>query len=100
MIIYLVQASPLLSSCLAIPETHLSNLTRYFFDAAIFVNAVFIAFDLDGGEAFFLTIFFIEIVAKLYAFGLPEFFQKLWNVFDVVVVGSAIIVSIVGLFIR
>ena len=67
---------------------------------AIFGNAVFIGFDLDGGEAFFLTIFSIEIAAKLYAFGLPEFFQKLWNVFDVIVVGAAIIVSIIGLFIR
>jgi hypothetical protein len=28
---------------------------RYFFDAAIFINAVFIAFDLDGGESFFLV---------------------------------------------
>ena len=70
---------------------------RYFFDLAIFANAIFIGFDLDRAEAFFLTIFTIEIASKLYAFGVSEFFQKLWNIFDVIVVGSALIISLLKL---
>ncbi len=57
-------------------------------------NAIFIAFDLDGGENVFLTIFTVEILLKFYAFGFRAFFRKLWNVFDVLVVGSAISVSL------
>lgn len=68
---------------------------RYLFDAIIFVNAVFIAFDLDEGEPFFLTLFTLEIVLKLYAFGVQAFFRKLWNIFDVLVVGSALIITLV-----
>jgi two pore calcium channel protein 3 len=70
---------------------------RYFFDLAIFANAIFIGFELDGGEWFFLTIFTLEIVSKLYAFGGFEFVQKLWNIFDVIVVGSALIISLLKL---
>ena len=73
---------------------------RYVFDAAILANAVFIALDLDGGESFFVTFFSVEIVAKVYAFGGFEFLKKLWNVFDLLVVGSAVLVSIIGLFPR
>ena len=67
---------------------------RNIFDLAILANAIFIAFDLDGGENAFLTVFTLEIALKLYAFGIRAFFRKMWNVFDVVVVGSAITVSI------
>ena len=42
---------------------------RYLFDAIIFLNALFIGFDLDGGEPFFLALFTLEILLKdwLYA---------------------------------
>ena len=58
------------------------------------VGIVFIALDLDGGENAFLAVFALEIALKLYAFGVRAFFRKMWNVFDVVVVGSAVTVSI------
>ena len=67
---------------------------RNIFDLAILANAVFIALDLDGGENAFLAVFALEIALKLYAFGVRAFFRKMWNVFDVVVVGSAVTVSI------
>ena len=67
---------------------------RNIFDLAILANAVFIALDLDGGENAFLAVFALEIALKLYAFGVRAFFRKMWNVFDVVVVGSAVAVSI------
>lgn len=53
---------------------------RYFFDFMIFVNAWFIGFDIDEADWFFLGIFMLEIVLKLYTFGLREFFKVFWNV--------------------
>lgn len=66
---------------------------RYLFDLVIFANAIFIGFNLDGGEWYFLALFTAEILLKLYAFGFQAFFQKMWNIFDVVVVGLALLVS-------
>lgn len=66
---------------------------RTVFDIIIVLNAVFIAFNIDGGELYFLTLFFLEILFKLYAFGFKAFLSKLWNIFDLVVVGTAIIVT-------
>ena len=67
---------------------------RSIFDIIIVANAVFIALDLDGGEQVFLTLFAIEILLKIYAFGFVAFIRKLWNLFDVIVVGAAIAVSL------
>ncbi|XP_022331282.2 uncharacterized protein LOC111129290 [Crassostrea virginica] len=66
---------------------------RYFFDFMIFVNAWFIGFDIDEADWFFLGIFMLEIVLKLYTFGPREFFKVFWNVFDFVVIGAAVIAS-------
>ena len=66
---------------------------RYVFDVIIFLNIFCIAFDWEGGEWAFLVIFLVEIILKLYAFGTQAFFAKLWNLFDFVVVGAAILLS-------
>ena len=66
---------------------------RYVFDVIIFVNIFCIAFDWEGGEWAFLGLFLLEIILKLYAFGVKAFFEKLWNIFDFVVVVSAILIS-------
>ena len=71
---------------------------RYFFDTIIIANAIFIAFNLDGGEPFFLALFTLEITLKLYAFGLKAFVRKLWNLFDTIVVASALIVTIIEVY--
>ena len=68
---------------------------RYFFDAIIVLNAVFILFDLDGFEFGFLAIFIVEILLKIYSFGFVMFGRKLWNLFDVIVIGSAFFISII-----
>ncbi|CAB4055436.1 TPCN3 [Lepeophtheirus salmonis] len=67
---------------------------RYVFDLIIIVNAFFIAFDLDGAEWYFLVLFTLEIILKVYTFGPKLFVKKLWNLFDLLVVGSALIVSV------
>ncbi len=68
---------------------------RHIFDLVILVNALFIGLDLDGGEVYFLSLFSLEIILKLYAFGFMAFFRKAWTVFDTVVVGSALITSFI-----
>ncbi|XP_074647512.1 uncharacterized protein LOC141903307 [Tubulanus polymorphus] len=66
---------------------------RYFFDVAIIANAVCIAISAEDAEWFFLGLFTIEIVLKIYAVGFYRFFQKLWNLFDFLVIGAAIIAT-------
>ena len=68
---------------------------RYAFDLLILVNFIFLAFDLDGGEPFFLTLFTLEILFKLYAFGVRAFVRKSWNLFDTLVITSALLVTAV-----
>ena len=46
----------------------------------IFLNAWFIGFDVDEADWFFLAIFMVEIICKLYVFGPKEFFLRAWNV--------------------
>ncbi|KAJ8045211.1 Two pore calcium channel protein 1 [Holothuria leucospilota] len=66
----------------------------FFFDLLIVANAILIGFRIEYLEWFFLTIFSVEIVLKLYALGLYCYFTNLWNVFDFVVIVSAVILSI------
>merc|ERR1719193_515986 len=70
------------------------KLFRYVFDAIIIVNAFFILFDIKGIEWGFLSLFMLEIFLKIYAFGFYMFIRKMWNIFDVVVIGSAFLISI------
>lgn len=68
---------------------------RYFFDFMIFLNAWFIGFDIDASDWFFLSIFMFEIILKMYVFGPKEFFRRLWNIFDFVVIFGAVIATAV-----
>ena len=51
----------------------------YFFDLVIFVNAIFIALEQNDGEIFFLAIFNLEIILKIYTYGFKRFFSHFWN---------------------
>lgn len=53
----------------------------YFFDLVIFVNAIFIAVDQNDGEIFFLAIFNLEIILKIYTYGFKTFFSHFWNMY-------------------
>lgn len=64
---------------------------RYFFDLMILLNAFLIAFDISDAEWFFLALFTIEILLKMYTFGVLYFFRRFWNIFDFLVIGGAII---------
>ena len=68
---------------------------RYMFDGIIIVNAFVILSNVGYIEWVFLAIFTIEILLKMYAFGFYMFFGKLWNVFDFVIIGSALIFDII-----
>ncbi|XP_075555699.1 uncharacterized protein LOC142588108 isoform X3 [Dermacentor variabilis] len=64
---------------------------RYLFDLLILVNAIVIGLDVYEAEWFFLTVFSVEILLKIYAFGFIDFMKQAWNVFDFVIIGSAVI---------
>ncbi|ESO94329.1 hypothetical protein LOTGIDRAFT_232558 [Lottia gigantea] len=72
---------------------------RWFFDFLIFINAFFIAFDVDKSDWFFLVIFTIEIFLKVYTYGPKNFATRFWNIFDVLVIGAAVLASIIEIFI-
>lgn len=57
-----------------------SRLFRYLFDLLILVNAILIGMHLDKAEWFFLTVFTLEILLKMYTFGFVRFIQQAWNV--------------------
>ncbi|GFQ78929.1 two pore calcium channel protein 1 [Trichonephila clavata] len=64
---------------------------RYFFDLMILLNAFLIAFDISDAEWLFLALFTLEILLKMYTFGVLYFFRRFWNIFDFLVIGGAII---------
>ncbi len=57
-----------------------SRFFRYFFDLLIVVNAVCMAVNFDDAEFFFLSIFTLEILLKLYTHGPVAFFTNAWDV--------------------
>jgi len=72
-----------------------SRYFRYVFDGLIFANAIIIALGFEQNhehlEYTLLIAFSFEIGAKLYTFGFIKFIKKFWNVFDSLVITSAII---------
>lgn len=80
-----------------------SKYFRYFFDTVIFLNSLFVAFDLNYYrqiELGVLVLFMIEISMKIYAFNLKNFLSKYWNSFDVLIVGSSFVFISVGLWLQ
>ncbi|KAG8201376.1 hypothetical protein JTE90_016851 [Oedothorax gibbosus] len=73
---------------------------RYFFDLMILLNAVLIAFDISDAEWFFLVLFTIEIIMKMYTFGAQHFFRRFWNLFDFIIIGGAIIGTSIESFVE
>ncbi|KFM81737.1 Two pore calcium channel protein 1, partial [Stegodyphus mimosarum] len=71
---------------------------RYFFDLMILLNAFLIALDIGDAEWAFLVLFTAEILMKMYTFGLLYFFRRFWNIFDFIVIGGAIVGTIIETF--
>nr|CBI63265.1 two-pore channel 3 [Strongylocentrotus purpuratus] len=67
----------------------------YVFDLLIIINAFFVGFKLDEGEPYFLALFSVEIALKMYALGFYKFFRSFWNVFDFLVIGAAVVITII-----
>ncbi|KAM4603839.1 two pore segment channel 3 [Polymixia lowei] len=73
------------------------------YDLIILVNAVFIGLDeenplIANSEWFFLAVYLLEILLKLYAFEPRGFFSRhhFWNWFDTIIVLSALIATIIN----
>ncbi|XP_061414919.1 two pore calcium channel protein 1-like isoform X2 [Lethenteron reissneri] len=75
---------------------------RYFFDGVILLNAGFIAGDeaslvIRQAEWLFLGLYVLEILLKLYTYEPQTFFSRsnFWNWFDVMIVVSALLATII-----
>lgn len=68
---------------------------RFFFDFAILVNAICIGMNFEEAEWFFLAIFTLEILLKMYAHGPVKFFRSAWNTFDFFVILAAALATVV-----
>ncbi|CAD5119110.1 DgyrCDS7754 [Dimorphilus gyrociliatus] len=73
---------------------------RWFFDVCIVGNAICIGFNLDPAEWAFLALFSIEIILKIYTYGVINFFKNKWNTFDFIVIFTALIMTIVEAFLN
>ncbi|KAK1802450.1 hypothetical protein P4O66_022107, partial [Electrophorus voltai] len=75
----------------------------YLYDAIILVNAVFIGLDeedpvVSSAEWFFLTLYVLEILLKLYTFEPRTFFARhhFWNWFDTIIIVSALLATVIN----
>ena len=51
-----------------------------------------------NAEYVFLFLFTLEILLKLFTFGSRHFFTRLWNVFDTVIIGAALVGTLIEAF--
>lgn len=78
-----------------------SKYFRYFFDTIIFLNALFIAFDLNyyrQVELGILFVFMVEICMKIWTFNLKNFLNKYWNIFDSLIISLSFLLISIGLW--
>ena len=68
-----------------------------FFDVAILANAVCIGLDVEEAEWYFLALFCAEIMLRMYAYGVFEFFSfhRLWNWFDFLIIFATLLATII-----
>jgi hypothetical protein len=74
---------------------------RFFFIAVVLLNAAIMGVNADHGdpheaawvhvEMAFVSIFIIEVLLKIFGFGIILFFIDLWNVFDFVVITTSMV---------
>ena len=79
------------------------RIFRIFFDILIVVNAFVIGLVTDNdaqlkAEYVFLFLFTMEILLKLFTFGSKHFFTRMWNVFDTVIIGAALVGTLIEAF--
>ncbi|XP_072032425.1 uncharacterized protein [Amphiura filiformis] len=67
---------------------------RWTFDTIIIINAILIGLDIDEAEWFFLSIFTVEILLRMYAIGFKAYFRNPWDLFDFTVITAAWVASI------
>jgi len=75
---------------------------RYLFDVLILINAFFMVISsnfpnpskeaefFEKSEWFFIAVFVVELVLKMYTHGPVQFFKVFWNVFDFIVILAAL----------
>ncbi|UJR32188.1 hypothetical protein I4U23_019652 [Adineta vaga] len=63
-----------------------TNLFRTIINILIIANAICLAASYNDLEWFFLAVFILEALLKMYAFGIKNYFHHRWNIFDFTIV--------------
>lgn len=63
-------------------------------------NAICLAVGYNDLEWFFLAIFVVEALVKMYAFGFIEYFHHRWNIFDFTIIFVSTVYSLLSAFVK
>jgi len=80
------------------------KFVRRFFRAIINIlivgNAICLAVNYNDIEWFFLVVFVLEVLLKMYAVGVREYFHHRWNIFDFTIVFVSTVYSLTTTFVE
>jgi hypothetical protein len=75
------------------------SLFRAIINILIVGNAICLAANFNDLEWFFLSVFVIEALLKMYAIGVKEYFHHRWNIFDFTIVFVSTFYSLLAAFV-
>jgi hypothetical protein len=76
------------------------RLFRAIINFLIVGNAICLAVSYNDLEWFFLSIFVVEAILKMYAFGVNEYFHHRWNLFDFSIIFVSTTYSLLSAFVK
>ncbi len=76
------------------------SLFRAIINLLIIGNAICLAFGYNKLEWLFLSVFILEVILKMYASGVIEYFHHRWNLFDFTIVFVSTSYSLLSTFIE
>ena len=76
-----------------------SRLFRAIINCLIVGNAICLAIGYNDLEWFFLGMFIVEAVLKMYAIGVKEYFHHRWNIFDFTIILVSTLYSLLSTFV-
>jgi len=76
------------------------SLFRAIINLLIVGNAISLAASYNDLEWFFLSVFILEAILKMYAAGVIEYFHHRWNIFDFTIVFVSTSYSLISAFVE
>ncbi|CAF0844052.1 unnamed protein product [Rotaria sordida] len=77
-----------------------TDLFRAIINLLIIGNAICLAASYNDLEWFFLSLFIVEALLKMYAIGVKEYFHHRWNIFDFTIVFVSTTYSLLTAFVK